>query len=345
MIRGIKKRLRFSICIPVYNGEKVLGETLRSILSQSFTDYEIIIGDDASTDNTVEVVKKFQKEDKRIKLYTNRKNLGYSKNLERLRHKATGDILYLMGQDDILAEDALLKTYKAFLLSEDIGAVTRPYFWFYDQVEKPVRIKKGISNRKDVILTIDSPLDQVITMFSTLDQLSGLAYRRKYIDLPFHEDIFPCHVYPFASIFKKHPVVFLKDYVVAVRITSSQARKVSWIYDKSPMKSWIEMFETVYKERKYEKFRKRMIENFVATNYVGLFQIKNYSRHNYRYTLREIYYLLRYRWKNALSPLFWLMSLTALILPPAVLIPLVDWYKNKIYSRTIGNIQFKYKLA
>ncbi|MDD5606666.1 MAG: glycosyltransferase [Candidatus Pacebacteria bacterium] len=339
-----KDNLKFSILMPVYNGVMVISPTLRSILSQSFDNFEIIVGDDCSTDDTVELVRNFQKKDKRIKILVNNKNLGYSKNLESLRLKATGDIIYLMGQDDILAEGALLKTYNAFKVSEDIGVVTRPYFWFYDDIKKPVRIKKRISDKKDTILTIKSPLNDIITMFSTLDQLSGLAFRRKYIDIPFHEDIFPCHVYPFASIFKKHPVLFIKDYLVAVRITSSQSRKVSWIYDKSPMKSWVDMFEAVYKEKKYENFRKKMIENFVATNYVGLFQIKNYSRHNYSYTLREIYYLLKYRPKNIFSPAFWLFSFLSLLTPPFILIHLGDWYKNNIYSRKIRKVEFPYKL-
>jgi len=344
MKKSKKFDLKFSILMPVYNGAKVISPTLQSILSQSFDNFEIIIGDDCSTDDTVGVVKDFQKKDRRIKIFVNKKNLGYSRNLESLRQKTTGDIIYLMGQDDILAEDALLKTYNAFKISDDIGAVTRPYFWFYEDVNKPVRIKKRISEEKDIILTIKSPFRDIITMFSTLDQLSGLAFRGKYIDIPFHEDIFPCHVYPFASIFKNHPVVFLKDYLVAVRITSSQARRVSWIYDKSPLKSWVDMFETIYREKKYQNFKKRMIKDFVATNYVGLLQIKNYSRHNYLYTLREIYYLLKYRPKNIVSPVFWLFSLLSLFTPPFILIRLVDWYKNNIYSRAIGKIDFSYKL-
>lgn len=340
-----RESLKFNILLPTYNGAEVVGDTLRSIFSQTFSNYEIIVGDDASTDGTVGVIKQFQKKYGKIRLYVSKKNLGYSKNLEKLRQRARGDVIFLMGQDDILAQDALLKTYNAFLVSKDIGAVTRPYFWFYEKVEKPVRIKRRISDKKDVVLTLSSPLDQVITMFSTLDQLSGLAYRREYMDIPFHEDIFPCHVYPFASIFKKHPVVFLKDYVVAVRITSSQARKVSRIYDKSPMESWVEMFETVYSGKKYKEFRKKMIKNFVATNYVGLLQIKNFSRRPYFYTLREIYYLLRYRWRNIFSPLFWILSLFTLLTPRFILVRLVDWYKNNIYAKAIRGIDFNYELV
>ena len=80
--------LKFSILIPAYNGAEVIGDTLRSILSQSFSNYEIIIQDDASTDNTEEVVKSFG--DPRIKFFRNEKNLGYPGNLEEARKKADG---------------------------------------------------------------------------------------------------------------------------------------------------------------------------------------------------------------------------------------------------------------
>ena len=114
--------LKFTICMPVYNGGSVIGQTLKSILSQSFENYEIVIVDNCSSDDTEKVIKKFK--DKRIKYYKNKMNIGYSKNLEVCRNKVTGDIIYLMAHDDILGKDALLNTYNAFKISDDIGAVT-----------------------------------------------------------------------------------------------------------------------------------------------------------------------------------------------------------------------------
>ncbi|HUV71477.1 MAG TPA: glycosyltransferase family 2 protein [Clostridia bacterium] len=333
-------KLKFSICIPTYNGAKVIGETLRSILSQSFKDYEIIIVDDQSKDDTEKVIKSFR--DKRIKFFKNKVNLGYSKNLEECRKKATRDIIYLMGQDDILGKEALLNTYKAFRQSLDIGAVTRPYFWFDKEIKKPVRAKEQMNSNKDTVVKITDSPQKVIEVFKTLDQFSGLAYRREFMDLPFHPDIFPCHIYPFASIFKKHPIVFLKDYNVAVRISSSQTRSVSSIYNKSPMKSWKEMFDSVFYEKKFRKLKDYCIKNFVAVNYVGLVQIKNYVR--FRYLLREIWYLISYRWQNLFSLQFWFFSLGCLVIPPFLLIPMVDWYKNKVYSRLLINLKFEYEL-
>jgi len=332
--------LKFSILMPTYNGGGTLRETIQSLLSQSFTNYEIIINDDVSTDNTEVIVKSLN--DPRIKFFRNKNNLGYPGNLESARQKATGDIIYLMGQDDILGSGALEETYKAFKSSDDIGLVTRPYFWFDKDITTPVRAKDQLNPEKNELVKITDDFKKIITVFRTLDQLSGLAYRKKYIDLPFHPDIFPCHVYPFASILKKHPVIFLKDYNLAVRIAYSQCRSVSSIYTKSPLKSWVELFENIYPEKEFKKMRRYCIKHFVATNYVGLVQIRNYAK--YRYLWREIFYLLKYRWDNILSPAFWFFSLGCAVTPASILIPMVDWYKNKVNSKNFNNIKFKYKL-
>lgn len=316
--------------MPTFNGEDVIGNTLKSVFLQTYDNYEIIINDDDSTDNTVAVVKSFK--DKRIKLHKNERNLGYSGNLNQCIKYAIGDIIYLMADDDILAKNALYETNKAFSKSEDIGAVTRPYFWFDEDIKRPVRAKEQLSPTKDEIVKITDDYQKIINVFKTLDQLSGLAYRAKYMDVPFHKDVFPSHIYPFASIFKKHRVVFLKDYVVAVSIRSSQSRNQSKIYNKSPMLSWVEMFEAVFREKEFSALRDYCIRNFVAVNYIGLVQIKNYSTHGYLYTLREIYYLLKYRIENIINPVFWFFAIGTLITPSILLRPLVDWYKNKVNS-------------
>lgn len=327
----------FSILLPTYNGAGFIAETLQSILSQDFTTYELIIVDDNSTDRTLEVISSFK--DSRIKIYKNAGNLGYPGNLNECRKKASGDILYLMGQDDILAQGTLRKTFEVLSENEDVGAVTRSYFWFDESFRKPVRAKKQLNPDRDEIVKITDNYAKIIRVFETLDQLSGLAFRAKYLDIPFHDDIFPCHVFPFASIFKKHPVVFLKDYCVAVRIRSSQCRKISSIYDKSPVQSWVDLFTTVYPEDDFKEFRQYMIKNFVAVNYIGLVQIRNYAR--YSYVWREISLLLKYRRANFLSPQFWFFSIGCLIMPPCVLIPMVDIYKNHLNSILLRDLNLK----
>ena len=65
-----------SVGLFVYNGERFLEQSLRSILNQTFTDFELIISDNASTDRTAEIVEAFAKCDDRICYYRNEKNMG-----------------------------------------------------------------------------------------------------------------------------------------------------------------------------------------------------------------------------------------------------------------------------
>lgn len=333
----MKTRLKFTIGIPAYNGASFIAETLKSILSQSFQNFEIIISDDCSQDNTIEVVKKFK--DKRIKIFRNKRNLGYGKNLQVIRKLAKRDVLFLMGQDDILLKDALLKTYQAFLSGDRIGVVTRPYYWFEKDAKKPVRLVTSYDKNKDAVISIFDGKKAVQKIFESVGQLSGLAYRIKYLDTDFHEETFTSHIYPLASIAKKYKIVFLKDYTVAVRIISSQTRFKSSIYDISPTESWVKMFKTVYRGEKYKEVRKIGIEQ-MAKNFVGLVQLKNYS--TFKNLLREIFILAKLRPVNLLDPKFWFYVLGTICIPRKVLIWMVDNYKNQVLSRRLKNIKINW---
>ena len=86
----------------VYNGERYLIEQIDSFFNQSYLPDEIIISDDCSYDNTMNLLEKY-KENKSIdiKIYKNEKNLGFTKNFENAISKSTGDILFLSDQDDV----------------------------------------------------------------------------------------------------------------------------------------------------------------------------------------------------------------------------------------------------
>lgn len=332
-----KNGLQFSICIPTYNGASFIEQTLKSILTQDFENYKIIISDDNSTDNTLEVVNSFS--DGRIEVFKNKENLGYGKNLEVLRKLAKGDVLFLMGQDDLLARGALLKTYNAFLFDENIGVVTRPYFWFEKDIKHPVRAVRPYDKNQDSIISVFDDRKAIEKIFESVGQLSGLAYRMKYVDIAFHEDIFPAHIYPFASILKKHKAVFLKDYTIAVRIESSVTRHNSHIYDTSPTESWIKMFETVYNGEEFADLRRQCIDFITSTHFDGLVQLKTSA--SMKVLLREIIVLTRYRWRNIFNVKFWLFSLSAILVPRKLLRILVDGFKRTILSKTLRDVTFE----
>src|SRR5690349_581871 len=101
-----------SICIPAYNNEAYIAETISSVLSQTYSVFEIIIVDDCSTDNTVEVVRKFN--DHRIRFYQNEKNLGMHGNWNRALSLAKGEYVKLLCGDDTIFPGCLQKQLDEF---------------------------------------------------------------------------------------------------------------------------------------------------------------------------------------------------------------------------------------
>ena len=89
-----------SILIPTYNSVDFVEDTVRSIMNQTYTNIEIVIVDDASTDGTMKILEKLSKEDKRIKLLQNKKNLGITDNMNNGIHKCNGKYIAILDGDD-----------------------------------------------------------------------------------------------------------------------------------------------------------------------------------------------------------------------------------------------------
>ncbi|RUL55177.1 glycosyltransferase family 2 protein [Lysinibacillus antri] len=92
---------KLSVIMGVYNGSRKLKTAIDSILNQSFKDFELIICDDCSTDNSIEIIKKIAENDDRIKLMKNPKNLGLAATLNNCLKAASGDYIARMDDDDI----------------------------------------------------------------------------------------------------------------------------------------------------------------------------------------------------------------------------------------------------
>lgn len=123
----------FSICIPSYNRVQYLRPLLDSILSQEFTDYEIIICEDHSREREkiAEVIREYQKKHPGIISYhENPVNLGYDGNIRNLVEKATGKFCFFMGNDDLMSPGALTEVGRIICSNENVGMVLKSYAWF-----------------------------------------------------------------------------------------------------------------------------------------------------------------------------------------------------------------------
>ena len=102
---------KISICIPTFNGSRYFEDALRSALNQTFEDFEVVVCDDASTDNTLEIARSF--DDKRLKILEFKNNLGLAGNWNRATQYCSGDLIKFLFQDDILHSDALSRFYQS----------------------------------------------------------------------------------------------------------------------------------------------------------------------------------------------------------------------------------------
>ena len=90
-----------SIGVPVFNGEDDLPQAVESLLAQSYSNLEIIVSDNASTDRTQQIALELVAHDSRVRYHRLERNIGPIRNFDRLRYLATGEYFMWNGVDDI----------------------------------------------------------------------------------------------------------------------------------------------------------------------------------------------------------------------------------------------------
>lgn len=111
-----------SICIPTFNGASTIHETVSSVLAQTFTDFELVICDDASSDSTIEILSQFS--DPRLKVHRFEKAPSAADNWNRAMHLCVGQYIKIMGQDDLLYANCL----EIEMLAMKVHEVSSPSF-------------------------------------------------------------------------------------------------------------------------------------------------------------------------------------------------------------------------
>jgi glycosyltransferase involved in cell wall biosynthesis len=108
---------RLTVGLPVYNGEKYVAESLEALLGQSFTDFELIISDNASTDGTGDICRRYEKQDSRVRYFRQPRNVGLAPNHNYVAEQARGELFKWASNDDLYARDLLERCVAA--LDED----------------------------------------------------------------------------------------------------------------------------------------------------------------------------------------------------------------------------------
>lgn len=115
---------KISVALGTYNGAKFLSAQLESLLAQTRQPDELVIGDDGSNDETLEIIENFsQRAGFPIRLEINEKNLGSTKNFERIICRCEGDLIFLADQDDVWAREKIARIESEFLKKPHIEMI------------------------------------------------------------------------------------------------------------------------------------------------------------------------------------------------------------------------------
>lgn len=209
-----------SVCIPVYNAEKTVKQTIESILNQTYHNIEVLVVDNASADNTVSIIREIS--DPRLRVYCNKINIGPIKTLNRCVQLANGPYTAIFHADDLYMPDMVQKQVQAFRENPSIGAV--------------FTMAKRINSRNEVIGEMNLPNElrgrgiyhfseiflSVLKNRNFLVCPSAMVRSKLYKQLvPFAEERFgtSADLDMWLRILKRHPVAILEDKLMHYRVS------------------------------------------------------------------------------------------------------------------------------
>ncbi len=271
---------KVQIFIPVYNGSKFISECINSLLQQTYEDFQICIVDNNSTDNTINIVKQFN--DKRIKLYLNKENIGALNNFSKCLDLANSTYFILLPCDDILEKNylntiipileknndiclAFGKTEKIDIRSKLINVSNINYF------------KSGIYKKNEAIQLILNNFNPIIHPIVRLENLKKLKMN---FDLKF------CNfsdIKLWTSLILKNEYIYITENIVSYIRSHSSSLQVMY---KNMNKTVFKKINDNYSNLNYFKFIYKNNYNNGYLNYV--LYISNIKNINYNTILKKL---------------------------------------------------------
>ena len=180
--------VKISVIIPVYNSDKYLDKCLNSIINQKFKDYEIIIINDGSTDNSKNIIDEFKQNHKNI-VIIDKENEGIGKARNDGIKKATGEYITFVDSDDYIKED-MLKTFYEFAKKNNLDLVTGTYYKIKNNKETFFESKKfkigNVKTSPQILFSVEyGPCAKLYKRQLLINNNIYFEEDKKYEDMPF----------------------------------------------------------------------------------------------------------------------------------------------------------------
>ena len=275
------KNILFTIVIPTYNYEKYVPDAIHSVLQQSFDDYQLIVINDGSTDNTDIIIKNILTDTNNKFEYYSRENKGVSATRNEGISLAKGDYIYFLDSDDKMLSNALETFANAILENPYAGMLIARYYSVHSNGEKKERCLWSLSeskeeNFKKYLLEVNNSLlcSSIVFKKEVFDNYKFPEHLRLYEDEP----VFSYILANFKTIKIDTPIALIQKHEDSLRhqvYNGLVEQSVDEIFSHSRIPTsllkfknkylglkYLDQFRTLYLAKQYEKAWKQFIQAF-----------------------------------------------------------------------------------
>ncbi len=254
------KMSKISVVMSTFNRGSILSESIEAILNQTFEDFEFIIVDDASSDNTKEIIEKYK--DKRIRYIKQRRNLGCTFNYHYAQELAKGKYIAHIDDDDISKENRLECQYKYMEENKDV-VLSGTYIETFGETARPSWVMYDDSETIDLLMNIYNPLCHSTIMYrKDFVKENRINYDFEKIcsqDYDFYKQIILT-----GGKISIIPEILVKYKMHSKRITDiKKTMELQIIYANEVKKELLERF---FNREEYEEFNE-LVKDFPFNNY------------------------------------------------------------------------------
>lgn len=213
---------KVSVCIPTYNYARFLSETIDSVLKQTFTDYEILIIDDCSHDNTKEVVSDYASRDERIRFKVNPVNIGMVNNWNLCLMEARGEYIKPVFGDDLLSSTNALEKMVSLLDSDPNISLVGSARNLIDTTSRVMRVLAHFKD--DVVLPGEEVINRCLSEQKNLvGEPSIVMFRKKDAErgfIPHYKQIVDLEMW--FHLLEKGKFAYMNEPLCSFRIHAAQ---------------------------------------------------------------------------------------------------------------------------
>lgn len=345
-----RPRLDFSVIIPTYNRANYLRIAIASVLRQKKVHFEIIIGDDCSTDTTKQVVQSFR--DNRIRLISNMVRLGSSMNMQQCFMLSQGKYIFTLGDDDFILDEYALVDIFEMMETNNLGIGKTGVFGYEKSPLKPYQLF-ALSDKQLILKPHDHPHILTDSIDFGLGYYSGLIFNNVLMNkklLEMNHTCFADHMCLFYhaaayTLINTHGIGYIPNHFVVGRLSLDlipryfDMKRHGRLFIEEPIK----LARKCLSDTEYIRFKKM----YIRKNAVLLPNIKYYTNNqNYWHVLKRLIFLDTSLFGDAWFVLFALIGLMPKFIIQTIRLMKIYFSRNVIasvmetsqYAKNVGGL-------